>query len=368
MRLMISGGGTGGHVYPALAVLPTIKAVGGSEPELLWVGSKGGLEAGLLERANIAFQGISAAGLRGKNPLAFAGGLIKLSRGYLQSKRLLAQFQPEVLFVTGGYACTPMTLSAYRAGIPILIYLPDIEPGQAIKFLSRYATKVAVTAPPAQAFFPDGLTVVTGYPARQALYTTNRPEARSRLKLKPDLPVILVSGGSQGARSINKAIAQTATLKKLLAEAQLIHTSGRLDVAWTQTARDALPQALKERYHLSDYLHTGMADALVAADIIISRAGASTLGEATAVGAASILVPYPYSGAHQWANARYLAQRGAAVIVADAELEKSLLKTTLDLLKDSEKRSLMGQAAQALARPQAAGKIAETLVEICGNK
>jgi UDP-N-acetylglucosamine--N-acetylmuramyl-(pentapeptide) pyrophosphoryl-undecaprenol N-acetylglucosamine transferase len=164
---MISGGGTGGHVYPALAVVQAFKD---KHPlELLWLGSRGGLEKGLVEQAGIPFRGISAAGLRGKNPLALLEGVLKLSRGYWQSRRLLAEYQPDVLFITGGYVCAPVSIAAHQAGIPILIYLPDIEPGQAIKFLSRYATKVAVTAPPTQAFFPVGLTVVTGYPVREAL-------------------------------------------------------------------------------------------------------------------------------------------------------------------------------------------------------
>jgi UDP-N-acetylglucosamine--N-acetylmuramyl-(pentapeptide) pyrophosphoryl-undecaprenol N-acetylglucosamine transferase len=266
--------------------------------------------------------------------------------------------------VTGGYVCAPMTLAAYRQKIPILIYLPDIQPGQAIKFLSRYATRIAVTAPPAQRYFPTGLTVVTGYPVREDLYTTDPLAARQRLNLDADRPVLLVFGGSQGARSINKAIAAPGTLRRLLPQAQIIHISGNLDADWTQAAREALPKTLQAHYHLYPYLHDGMVAALAAADLIVSRAGASILGEATAVGAPSVLVPYPYSGAHQWPNAQYLADKGAALIVKDADLQEKLVDAVLSLLKDAERRKQMSAAARNLAKPDAAHAIARQIKEL----
>ncbi len=349
-------------MYPALAVVQTLKD---KHPlELLWIGGRGGLERGLVEQAGIPFRGISAAGLRGKNPLALLEGVLKLSQGYWQSRRLLAEYQPDVLFTTGGYVCVPVSIAAHRAGIPILIYLPDIEPGQAIKFLGRYATKVAVTAPPTQTFFPTGLTVVTGYPVREALYQTDPQVARARLNLEPNLPVILVFGGSQGARSLNKVIANPVALRRLLAGAQLVHISGHLDAEWTQAAYRALPPACQARYHLYPYLHSEMSDAFAAADLIICRAGASILGEIPAVGTPAILVPYPHSGAHQWANARYLADQGAAIIIADSELETKLVESALELLNDPEKRSRMSAASRQLARPEAARAVAAELEEM----
>ena len=350
-------------MYPALAVVQTLDPAA----EILWVGSVAGMEKSLVERADIPYRGISAAGLRGKNPLKQMAGLLKLGQGYLQSRSLLNNFKPDVLFVTGGYVCAPMTLAAYRRKIPILIYLPDIQPGQAIKFLSRYAAQVAVTAPPAQSYFPEGLTLVTGYPVRADLYTTNALAARKRLKLDADRPVLLVFGGSQGARSINRAVAAPETLRRLLSQAQIIHVSGKLDADWTQAAREALPEALRANYHLYAYLHDEMVPALAAADLIVSRAGASILGEATAVGAPSILVPYPYSGAHQRPNAQYLANKGAALIVKDADLQEKLVDTVLSLLKDSARRKQMSAAALKLAKPNAARAIARQ-IELLGKQ
>lgn len=344
-------------MYPALAVVHALDSV----TDLLWVGSTTGLERKLIEEAGIPFAGISAAGLRGKNPLAMLTGLIKLNQGFFQSKALLAQFKPDVLFVTGGYVCAPVTVAAHGKGVPILIYLPDIQPGQAIKFLSRYADKVAVTAPAAQAFFPAGQTVVTGYPVREALYATDQASARARLNLHPHRPTLLVFGGSQGARSINKAIANREALEKLTAQAQIIHISGAQDADWTQTFRAELSAEVQAHYHLYGYLHTEMAAAFAAADLIVCRAGASILGEAPAVGAPAVLVPYPYSGAHQRLNAEYMADQGAAVIVDDADLPQKLLPTVMGLLSDAEKRARMATAARKLAKPEAAQAIAAQL-------
>ena len=207
MRLMISGGGTGGHVYPALAVVAELKQQ--RDPlDMRWVGSVGGMEQALVERADLTFESIAADGLRGKDPVAALKSLWTLGQGYLQSRRFIRNFQPDVLFVTGGYVCVPITLAARQAGVPIIIYLPDIEPGLAIKFLARLADRVAVTTAEAQKFFRSGLTVVTGYPVRRELTAPTwgetgaevRAAARRKLALGDDLPVLLVFGGSRGAR------------------------------------------------------------------------------------------------------------------------------------------------------------------------
>jgi len=346
-------------VYPALAVVQALNP----GTDILWVGSRHGMERALVTNANLNYQGISAAGLRGKNPLSMVKGLVALGWGYQQSRRLMKEYRPDVLFVTGGYVCVPTTLAAHKAGIPVVIYLPDIPPGQAIKFLSRYATKVAVTPPPAQKFFRARLTVVTGYPARPNLYRTDRQTACRALNLDPNQPVVLVFGGSQGARSINKAIARPAALTRLLPRTQLVHISGQRDADWTQAIKDALPTQQQQRYHLYPYLHQKMVAAFAAADLIVSRAGASILGEAPAVGAPAILVPYPYSGAHQWLNAQYMAEHGAALIVADDKLQNELLEKILLLLDNTEQRTAMGQAARRLARPDAAHAITRALEE-----
>ncbi len=359
---MISGGGTGGHVYPALAVVETFRR----DPNeincsyLVWVGHRNGLEQRLVEQAQIEFQGISAAGLRGKNPVSWLSGFMQLGQGYLQSRQLIAHYRPDVLFVTGGYVCVPTTLAAYHQGVPILIYLPDIEPGQAIRFLSRYASKVAVTNETAQSFFPPGLTTVTGYPVRDTLYQLDKNMAQTTFHLDPTLPTLLVTGGSQGARSINKAIANQNALNTLLLQVQIIHSCGQLDIIWAEKIRMLLPELLKSRYHLYAYIDQ-MPSAMAAADLVVCRAGASSLGELPAAGVASILVPYPHSGAHQWANATYMVEQGVAWIIADHELDDKLTETIINLLHIPKTRLKMSQTAKSLARPSAAIQIAHQL-------
>ena len=332
-----------------------------------WVGSAGRVEEGLTARAGIPFKSISAAGVRGKNPIAIMGGLWSLSRGFGQARQLLRTLRPDVLFVTGGYVCVPVTLAAWLAGVPTLIYLPDVQPGMAIRFLARFADVVAVTVPSAMDHFRPGQAIVTGYPARRELFERDAVEARVGLGLKredQELPVLLVFGGSQGAHSINQAVSEG--VEQLLEVTQVIHISGQRDAEWTQAHRAALPERLRARYHLHTYLHEEMVDALLSADLVVSRAGASTLGEFPAAGLPAVLVPYPHAGAHQWDNANYLVEAGAGIAIADGDLERALIPTALELLADKSRRAGMRQAAQGLARPDAAQRIGELLIDLGG--
>jgi UDP-N-acetylglucosamine--N-acetylmuramyl-(pentapeptide) pyrophosphoryl-undecaprenol N-acetylglucosamine transferase len=364
VRLIISGGGTGGHVYPALAAVQKL-AQQLDDLDVLWVGSQGGMEQALVERAGLKIKPVSAASIRGKNPMAVVGSLWQLSQGCLQSRQIIRRFRPEVLFVTGGYVCVPVALAAWRAGVPIIIYLPDIEPGWAIKFLARFANRVAVTAPEAQQFFKSGLTVVTGYPVQAELFSlrqVGQAEARRQLGLANDWPVLLIFGGSRGARSINQAV--TAQLEDYLRASQVIHVCGTLDEPWVRARQVQLPENLQRRYHLSAYLHEEKVAALVAADLMISRAGASVMGELPAAGLPAVLVPYPYAGAHQTLNAAYLARHQAAIIVDNADLNQKLKGIVIDLLTDKEKLKAMSQACQSLAQPDAAARLAQEILGV----
>jgi len=353
-------------VYPALAVLQSLKQQL-ANPQFLWVGSVGGMEQALVERAGLTIELILARGLRGKNLWAVLQGLWALGQGYRQSKRLIRQFKPDALFVTGGYVCVPVTLAAWRAGVPIIIYLPDFEPGLAIKFLARFAARVAVTTPESRKFFREGLAVTTGYPVRPALQLDSPGEstkaaARRQLGLSNTLPVLLVFGGSRGARSINRAV--TAQIESYLQTCQVVHISGPLDLDWVEARRVKLPPALQARYQLSDYLHEKMPLALLAADLVIARAGASVMGEFPAAGLPAILVPYPHAGRHQTLNARYLARHGAATIINDADLNRELKDVVMSLIKNKEKLQAMAQASRLLAKPQAAARLAQEILEV----
>ncbi len=362
VRLLICAGGTGGGVYPALAVHQALNNKR-PETETLWIGGEGGMEADLVKREEINFNTIPAAGLHGVGLRALPRNISQLSKGVIASRKILREFQPDVLFFTGGYVAGPMALAGRR--IPTLLYVPDIEPGLALKSLARFADRIAVTAEDSQKYFSRKI-VLTGYPLRADLMAWTKQKGRQALKLDDDLPVLLVVGGSKGARSINQVI--VPNLPTLLDVAQVVHISGQLDWEVVQTARDGLTSMQKARYHAFPYLHEEMGAALASADLVVARAGASTLGEFPFFGLPAILIPYPYAWHYQKVNADYLAQRGAAVIVKDELLKSELLPVVKDLIENPTKRNAMQAAMKSLAHAQAAQTIAEQLLEVGGQR
>lgn len=363
MRILVTGGGTGGHVYPALSILEALTALDGwkvRREDILWVGRTGGMEEGLVQREGIRFQGIATGPLRGANPLQAAQSLVRLAQGVGQAYRLIGAFRPNVVLATGGYVSVPALIAAWLRRCPSLIYLPDMEPGLAVRALSRLARRVAVTFEAAGAPF-GAKAVVTGYPVRSAFWNIQRGQARAALGLEEGIPTLLILGGSTGARSINEAV--QASLEDLLETAQVIHVSGQYGFEALAKQRAALPDHLQARYHLYAYLHE-MPMAFAAADLAVARAGASTLGEFPAAGLPAILVPYPYSGQHQRPNALYLAKHGAALVIEDAQLKESLLEAVCSLLADDGRLQAMRQAMHRLARPGAARAIAQVLASL----
>jgi len=323
------------------------------------------MEARLVERAGVPFEAIPAAGVHGVGLEQLPRNLGQLRRGYFTSRRILRQFEPDVLFFTGGYVAVPMALAGRRT--PTLLYVPDIEPGLALKTLARFADCIALTAEDSRKYFsPSARTVVTGYPTRASLANWTRKAARQKLELGDDLPVLLVFGGSKGARSINNAVRQN--LSALLELAQLLHISGELDWPNVQTSRQNLSKTQAARYHAFPYLHEEMGAALAAADLAVTRAGASTLGELPHFGLPAILVPYPHAWRYQKVNADYLAGRGAAVMIEDTKLSEKLIPTVNDLLKNPSKMKSMREAMKHLSHPQAAAEIGRQLLALAGER
>jgi UDP-N-acetylglucosamine--N-acetylmuramyl-(pentapeptide) pyrophosphoryl-undecaprenol N-acetylglucosamine transferase len=294
-----------------------------------------------------------------------ARNLGRMRYGIAQCRALLSDFRPDVVLITGGYVAAPVAWAAWhhKPRVPLLIYLPDLTPGLAIRLTSRLATSVAVSFPEAAAYFPKK-AVVTGYPVRPELLAADRGTARAALKLESGTPAVLVFGGSRGARSINQAL--VAALPELLPRCHLIHISGTLDWQAVSEAAGKLPETLRGRYHPYAYMHEEMIQALAAADLVVARAGASTLGEFPAVGVPSILVPYPHAGQHQDANAAYLAERGAALVIQDSDISNRLASTVSDLLANPQQLAAMSSAASSLARPDAADNIARELYLLAG--
>lgn len=328
--------------------------------QILWIGSHDGLEKDLVARAGIPFQAIHGGGVHGVG-LKFFGNAWGLTRGLLEALGLLRDYQPQAVLVTGGYVTAPVALAAWLRRVPVLMYLPDIEPGLALKFIARLAKKIAVTTGDSARYVEARKMVVTGYPTRPDLTTPTRATATRHFGLDPARLTILVTGGSRGARSINRAV--FAALPEWLAHYQIIHLSGQLDWAEAEQVRNGLPSELQTHYHAFPYLHE-MGLALVAADLVISRAGASALGEYPLFGLPAILVPYPYAWRYQQVNADYLAARGAAIRLNDEDLQAKLTVEARALLADPEKLARMRQAARAATQPQAAEKIARELIAL----
>jgi UDP-N-acetylglucosamine--N-acetylmuramyl-(pentapeptide) pyrophosphoryl-undecaprenol N-acetylglucosamine transferase len=255
----------------------------------------------------------------------------------------------------------PVALAAWALRVPILVYLPDIEPGLAVRVIARLAKQVAVTVEDSRSYFPAHKAIVTGYPVRAEFHELYQAEARATLGLLPDEnePVLLVMGGSTGARSINQAL--SGVLEPVLELTQVVHVSGKLDWPWVEEQRESLPSALKARYHAFSYLHE-MGTALAAADLTVCRAGASTLGELPFFGLPAVLVPYPHAWRYQRVNAEWLVGRGAAVQVDDVRLPEELLPTVRQLLSDRAALKSMSSRMRGLARPDAAARLADTLL------
>jgi UDP-N-acetylglucosamine--N-acetylmuramyl-(pentapeptide) pyrophosphoryl-undecaprenol N-acetylglucosamine transferase len=326
------------------------------------------MEAELVKRAGIPFTSIPAAGLHGVGLRALPRNLLQLTRGAFASRRILQDYRPDVLFFTGGFIAGPLAFAArthpFSTGnIPTLLYVPDLEPGMALKFLAHFADRIAVSTEDSQKYFKTKVAV-TGYPLRADLIAWTRQSGRAALKLDHKLPVLLIVGGSKGARSINQAVAPG--LPKLLETAQIVHVTGHLDWEAAEKASAGLTAAQSARYHVFPYLYEEMGAALAAADLAVTRAGASTLGELPLHGLPAVLVPYPHAWHYQKVNADYLVQQGAAVMLPDELLRQQLLPVITDLLENPSKRRAMQVAMHSLSRPQAAQAIADQLVELGG--
>lgn len=357
MRLVICGGGTGGGVYPALAIWQELAS---RVDEVLWIGGEGGIEEMLVNRAQIPYASVPAAGMHGRG-LAMLQGLAENTRGYFAARTILKQFKPDGMLFTGGFVAVPVALAG--RGIPKLLYVPDIEPGLALKTLARTANHMVLIAEDSKAYFSQKQkTSVAGYPVRRELAIWKRATARQQLELAEDLPVLLVFGGSQGARSINRAV--IAQLDALLDRMQVVHLSGELDWPEVESAKRSLSPERAGRYKAFPYLHETMGAAFAAADLVLSRAGASSLGEFPLFAIPAILVPYPHAWRYQMVNARYLERRGAAVILEDQRLASDMLDLVVSLMSDPSQLSGMKSAMGQLAVPDAARNIADLVLDL----
>jgi UDP-N-acetylglucosamine--N-acetylmuramyl-(pentapeptide) pyrophosphoryl-undecaprenol N-acetylglucosamine transferase len=347
-------------VFPALAVA---RALRDAQPdlELSYVGGVRGMERRLVGAASLAYHELVVRSLR-------SGGVnahlvldpLRLGASVPQAWWLLRRLRPDVVFTTGGYLGIPLVIAARARRIPSLVWEGNVVAGKATAAVGRLADRVAVSFPPTLATFP-GRSFVSGTPIR-SFAGVDRAAARTRLGLTDGDRLLLAFGGSQAVARITAAI--DGALAELLGGWQVMHIAGETGMPAAQAARDRLDPALRERYRPVPFLADEMAEALVAADLVLGRAGSSTCAEVTAVGVASILVPYLYAGAHQHENAAWLADQGAAVLVRDDELDAARLAAEAARLRDDATRLAIAAAAGALGRPRAAEEIAAELVEM----
>jgi undecaprenyldiphospho-muramoylpentapeptide beta-N-acetylglucosaminyltransferase len=348
---------TGGGVYPAIAVLQALK---GRTDEVLWLGSRSGMEETMLKQYDLTFEAVSAAGLHGVSLRSLLGNVNQLFHGFREAKGIIQRFKPQVLFFTGGYLGVPVAFAGRR--IPSVVFIPDIEPGLALKAILRFAKSVLVSTKKSIQFLKGKQVQVTGYPIRSEMKKWNRASGRKYFAIPEKEPVLLVFGGSKGALSINQAL--FASLGSLLKNMHVIHISGKDHWDDAQKAKVTQDPVLLNKYHVYPFLYDDMGAAFSAADLVVCRAGASTLGELPFFGLPAILVPYPHAWRYQKQNAEYLHNNGGAAILEDANLRDQLENKVRSIISDPGQLSSMRSAMKTLSIPDAAQQIADMIISI----
>lgn len=359
MRLALTAGGTGGHIIPALAVLDALQARG-AVSDVRFFGPEDRGERAAVESRGLRFEAVPAAAVRGRGPVRLVKSVARLAWGVVVALRRLRAFRPDAVFSTGGYGSFPCSVAARLLRRPLVVYLPDVSPGWAVRAETRLATRMATTTGAALHFLPAKKTRVTGYPVRPSFFSCTREAARSSLGIAEGEPVVLIAGASQGARTINRAT--FAALPAMIEAATVFHVTGPADYDEALALRSSLPPESRERYRPAAY-RDDLPVVMLAADLAVMRAGASTLGELPAASLPSVLVPGTYAGGHQRENAQWLEDGGAAVILEEADLSTLAVRVT-ELLRDSPRLVRMRGAAHALAQPGAADRIADLVLEV----
>jgi UDP-N-acetylglucosamine--N-acetylmuramyl-(pentapeptide) pyrophosphoryl-undecaprenol N-acetylglucosamine transferase len=373
MRYLIAGGGTGGHIYPALAIASALRSLDAAA-EFLFVGTGHGLEADLVPRAGYRLEKIELYGFQRRVSLRNIKNVFLLGRSLWQVRRILREYRPDVVVGTGGYVCGPVVAQAARSGIPTLIQEQNALAGITNKILGRLVDVVALGYAEAAASFAGrkARLVVTGNPVRPDLLFAEREDACRLFGFRTDLPVILITGGSQGARSINQAaLTLHMRCRKENKPVQILHITGQTDYNDIIRALDLAKIEINRpdsMVKVLPYVHE-MPKALATASLAVSRAGAIGLAELSLCGVPSILIPYPHAAEnHQEINARSLESKGAAIVVRDAELSGDwLFEIVSRLLDDPGLLQTMGTAAVQAAHPAATMTIAGLVLELAGR-
>lgn len=373
MKYLFAAGGTGGHVNPALAVAGYIRE---QEPDaqILFVGTAEKIEAKLVPAAGFNFKTIRISGFkRGFSPSDIKNNIqtvMRILSATAESRRIIRSFQPDVAIGFGGYVSGPVIREAHKLGVKTVIHEQNAYPGVTNKTLAKVVDRVLLTDPAAEKYLDcKNAPVVTGLPVRGQILSANRDLARFELGLD-ERPLILSFGGSLGARSINRAVTELIAARHGAGTCHFIHATGQNGLDMQEQLRDRGVD-LEREHHVDVRTYIDDMDrCLAAADLVICRAGASTISELEALGRASILVPYPHAAEnHQYYNALTLAEAGAAIVVKDQELTGELLIEKVDeLLRDPNKLKRMGEQAKRAGIPNGRENICRAIRELCAGE
>lgn len=362
-RILISGGGTGGHIFPALSIAEAIRRRN-PDCKILFVGAQGRMEMERVPAAGYEIVGLPVAGFDRKRLWRNIPVLFKLWRSMRRARRLVRQFRPQLAIGVGGYASGPTLKAAQRAGIPTLLQEQNSYPGVTNKLLGKKARKVCVAYEEARRFFPEGTVVMTGNPVRPALLECplSQAEAKRSLGFDPARPLVLVTGGSLGARTLNQCMG--AGLDSLL--------DGKTQVLWQtgKSGREMAQEAVRGRTDVkASAFISDMAAAYRAADLVVARAGAGTISELQLLGKAAVLVPSPnVAEDHQRKNAQALADHDAAVMIPDAEAREKLVPEIKELMQKPAMRQRLSENILRMALRDSADKIADIALSIINDK
>lgn len=360
MRIVLSGGGTAGHINPALALAEALQQQG---HEVFYAGTPQGVEARLVKEAGLPFEAFEARGFDRAKPLTLPKALATISKSSKRAKQWFEQIKPDAVVAFGGYVCIPVSRAAEALHIPLVVHEQNSVMGMANKYLSKGAARVALTYEVAGESVADkSKIVVTGNPVRSAFFSATREEGRQRFGIPDDALMLLVFGGSLGARHLNSAVA--ALKERLLAVDGLyiMHVTGPKELETVEAALE-LSDDERERYQVMGY-QNHMGEAMAAADMVVSRAGATSLAEISARRIPALLVPFPFATAdHQTTNAKAYVERGAASMIADSEVESSEFeRLVFEMIEDPAVRARMTEAAATFKTEDAAAKLADEVL------
>lgn len=351
LRMLFTGGGTGGSVTPLLAVAEFLHT---TRPDisLSFVGTGNGPEQELVRKAGLPFTTLPAAKYRRYASWKNITDVVQLMAACVAAWRLLRKLRPSVIVSAGSYVSVPVVWMGWLLRIPALIHQQDLEPGLANKLMVRFARRITVTFERSLRDFPGEKTVVTGNPLRASLRQGSIESSRRRFDLDPALPTLLVLGGGTGALRLNELFVEAVF--HFIDDVNVIHVTGK---------GKATSHLEHPHYHISEFLTDGMADALTVADLVVSRAGLGTLTELAALGKATVLVPMAHT--HQVRNAEFYASAGAAVVLSETTLTPEILTQAIhDLLENNERRTQLCRAIERLSRPDATQRLTQEILSL----